>query len=163
MANSQLGRCRWHSFKCLAEFTREPSVSVFQHLVLNRCRTRKVSSQGNIQIWSGKRASCQTGVSTELLIYRRLNSYAYLVWQMCIISVHTPKCNCLYLCVEQHQNYALLAWHTSHYFMLLDQISPIMQICWYALLEWCPRYKSLKWQMHKYMIMYYLFNKIVKL
>jgi hypothetical protein len=41
---------------------------------------------------------------------------------MCIISVHTPKCNCLYLCVEQHQYYALLAWHTSHCFKLLDQI-----------------------------------------
>jgi hypothetical protein len=27
------------------------------------------------------------------------------------VGVHTPKCNCLYLCVEQHQYYALLAWH----------------------------------------------------
>jgi hypothetical protein len=53
---------------------------------------------------------------------------------MCIISVHTPKCNCLYLCVEQHQYYALLAC-----FMLSDQLSPIMQIRWYALLAWCPR------------------------
>jgi hypothetical protein len=50
---------------------------------------------------------------------------------------------CLYLCVEQHQNYALLAWHTSHHFMLLDQISPIMQICWHALLAWCLRYCNL--------------------
>jgi hypothetical protein len=25
------------------------------------------------------------------------------------VGVHTPKCNCLYLCVEQHQYYALLA------------------------------------------------------
>jgi hypothetical protein len=74
------------------------------------------------------RASCLKGVSTKWLIYRRLNSYDYLVWQMCIITVHTPKCNCLYLCVEQHQYYALLAWHTSHYFMLLDHVSPIMQI-----------------------------------
>jgi 16S rRNA G966 N2-methylase RsmD len=41
---------------------------------------------------------------------------------MCIICVHTPKCNCLNLCVEQHQYYALLAWHTSHYFTLLDKI-----------------------------------------
>jgi hypothetical protein len=27
--------------------------------------------------------------------------------QMCIISVHTPKCNCVYFCVEQHQHYTL--------------------------------------------------------
>jgi hypothetical protein len=27
----------------------------------------------------------------------------------CINSVDTPKCNCLYLCVEQHQHYVLLA------------------------------------------------------
>jgi hypothetical protein len=60
---------------------------------------------------------------------------------MCIISVHTPKCKSLYLCVEQHQYYALLAWHTSHCFMLLHQISPIMQICWYALQAQCPRYE----------------------
>jgi hypothetical protein len=85
------------------------------------------------------RATCQKGVSTKWLIYRRLNSYVYLVWQMCIISVHTPKCSSLYLRVEQHHHYTLLAWHTSHYFMLLDQISPITQICWNALLAWCPR------------------------
>jgi hypothetical protein len=86
------------------------------------------------------RASCQKDLSTKLLVYRRLNCYGYLAWQMCIFSAHTPKCNCLYLCVEQHQYYALLAWHTSHYFMLLDQISPIMQICWYSLLAWCLQY-----------------------
>jgi hypothetical protein len=27
-----------------------------------------------------------------------------------------------------------------YYFVLLDQVSPIMQICWYTLLAWCPRY-----------------------
>jgi hypothetical protein len=32
------------------------------------------------------------------MIYRRQNSYAYLVWQMCIISVHALKCSFLYLC-----------------------------------------------------------------
>jgi hypothetical protein len=63
------------------------------------------------------RPSCQTDISTKWLIYRRLNSYAYLVWQMCIISVHAPKCNCLYLCVEQYQHCILLACHTSHCFM----------------------------------------------
>jgi hypothetical protein len=26
-----------------------------------------------------------------------------------LTNVHTPKCNCLYLCVEQHQYYALQA------------------------------------------------------
>jgi hypothetical protein len=54
------------------------------------------------------RASSQKGVSTKLLIYRTLN-YDYLVSQMCINSVHTPKCSSLYLCVEQHQHYALVA------------------------------------------------------
>jgi hypothetical protein len=67
-----------------------------------------------------------------------------LIWflQMCIISVNTPKYNCLCLCVEQHQHYALLAWHASYYFILLDQISLILQISWYTLLApfWCPRF-----------------------
>jgi hypothetical protein len=52
--------------------------------------------------------------------------FLHLVWQICIISVHTPKCNYLYLCVEQHQHYVLLAWRTSPYFMFLDQIYPII-------------------------------------
>jgi hypothetical protein len=29
-------------------------------------------------------------------------------------------------------------WITPIYSMLLDAISSIMQICWYALLAWCP-------------------------
>jgi nicotinamide riboside transporter PnuC len=58
----------------------------------------------------------------------------------CLFCVVTPTCNCLYLRVEQHQYYVLLAWHASHYFMLLDQIYLIMQIYLYALLAWCPRY-----------------------
>jgi hypothetical protein len=49
------------------------------------------------------------GASTKWLIYRGLNSYAYLVQQMYIISVHMPKYSCLYLCVEQYQHYTLLA------------------------------------------------------
>jgi hypothetical protein len=81
--------------------------------------------------WLGciSRASCQKGVSAELLICRRLNSNAYLIWQLCIITVRTPKCNCLYLCVEQHQHYTVLAWHTSHYFMFLDQY---LRLCKYV-------------------------------
>jgi hypothetical protein len=65
-----------------------------------------------------------------------------LIWfDKCALLVFIcPNTNCLFLCVEQHQHYVLLAWHTSRYFMVLDQISPVMQICWYALLTWCPRY-----------------------
>lgn len=73
-------------------------------------------------------------ISTKWLIYRRLNSYVSLIWQICIINVNTPKFNWLYFCVDQQQHYALLAWCTSHYFILLHQICPIMRTCWCALL-----------------------------
>jgi hypothetical protein len=35
--------------------------------------------------------------------------------------------------VERYQDY-------THHFMLLGQISPTVQIWWYALLAWCPRH-----------------------
>jgi hypothetical protein len=73
------------------------------------------------------RASCQKGVSTMLLIFTRLNSYSYLVWQMRIISVHTPKCSCLYLCVEQHQ-YSPFCHNIHPMLMLLDQVSLIKNV-----------------------------------
>jgi hypothetical protein len=44
-----------------------------------------------IIIW---KASCQKGLSTKWLLNRRLDSYACLFWQICIISVLMPKCNC---------------------------------------------------------------------
>jgi hypothetical protein len=59
----------------------------------------------------------------------------------CFTYVHMPKCNCPYLCIEQHQHYALLQWHISPYFMLSYQLFPIMRACWYALLTCCPRHK----------------------
>jgi hypothetical protein len=74
------------------------------------------------------RALCQMGLLTKWLIYGRLNSCTYLVWQMCNISVHMPKCNCLYLCVEQHQYYALLAWHPS----ILCSFTKYLRLCRYV-------------------------------
>jgi hypothetical protein len=59
------------------------------------------------------RAWWPSGESRKWLIYRKLNSYDYLFWHMCIIRVHMPKCNCLYLCVELHQS-AILARNSLH-------------------------------------------------
>jgi hypothetical protein len=47
----------------------------------------------NWRVSINRSTSCLDGASTKFLIYRKLNSYRYLVWQMCIISVHTSKCN----------------------------------------------------------------------
>lgn len=72
-----------------------------------------------------------------------------MVWQMSIISIHMQDCDCMYLCVQQYQHYAsglslahyiLLAYYNYYYyyydyFSLLDQVTPIMRVCWYILLE----------------------------
>jgi hypothetical protein len=53
------------------------------------------------------------GVIKKYLIYRTLNYYPCLLWQMYSISVYAPKYNCLCVCVELQQHYSLLARHNS--------------------------------------------------
>jgi hypothetical protein len=60
---------------------------------------------------------------------------------MCSVSVHTPKCDCLYPCIEQRRPCALLSCHTPHSFVLLDCTSQIKQECWYIYQARCCRYK----------------------
>jgi hypothetical protein len=62
-----------------------------------------------------------------------------LFWQLCIISVHTPKVNCMHPCVLQQQHYALLGWRASHYSTLSDQISRVIQISWNSFTTSCPQ------------------------
>jgi hypothetical protein len=52
------------------------------------------------------------GVSTKWLIYRTLNTYTNLAWQMCIISVHTPRCN---VCISAWSSISITPfWHDIH-------------------------------------------------
>lgn len=61
---------------------------------------------------------------------------ALILFDKCALLVFKYPNITLFLFIKQHQYYALLKLHTSRYFMFLDQVSLIMQICWYTVLAW---------------------------